>query len=105
MTLWHLCDFAKRKKIKLYVSLVDFSTTYDSIPCQKLFPILRHLGCGAVIILVIAATYAVTHSVIGTSLVTATVGVKQGSPTSVILFIIFNEDLIKLIKESCGVDG
>ena len=101
MTLCHLCDCGKREKIKLLVSLVDFSTAYDSIPCQKLFPILRRLGCCAVIILVISATYSVTHNVIGTALVTATVGLKQGSPTSVILFIIFIEDLMKMIKESC----
>ena len=52
-------------------------------------------------IVAIAATYTVTHSVIGTALATATVGLKQESPTSVILFIIFIDDLIKLIKESC----
>ena len=50
-------------------------------------------------VMAIAATYTVTHSVIGTTLVTATVGLKQGSPTSVILFIIFIEDLIDLNLE------
>ena len=29
MTLCHLCDCGKREKIKLLVSLVDFSTAYD----------------------------------------------------------------------------
>ena len=81
MTLCHLCDCGKREKIKLLVSLVDFLTAYDSFPRQKLFFILRRLGGGAVMIVVIAATYTVTHSVIGTALVTATVGLKQGSPT------------------------
>ena len=51
------------------------------------------------------AFYAVTHSVIGTALVTATAGLKQGAPTSVILFIIFINDYIKLVKDTCGVDG
>lgn len=30
---------------------------------------------------------------------------RQGSPTSCLLFIIFVNDLIALIKNGCGVDG
>ena len=53
----------------------------------------------------IIAMYRVTQSVLGTALVTATIGVRQYSPTSCVLFIIFVNDLIKMIKENCEADG
>ena len=105
MTLRLLCDLARRKKRKLYVCFVDFSTAYDCIPRSKMFSILRRLGCGAVMVAALVAMYAVTQSVIGTAVVSASIGLKQGSPTSVILFVIFINDLIHLIKSSCGIDG
>ena len=53
----------------------------------------------------IIAMYRITNSIIGSSLIAATIGVRQGSPTSCILFIIFVNDLIKIIKDNCGIDG
>ncbi len=53
----------------------------------------------------LAAMYQLTESVIGTAVVTITLGVRQGSPTSCLLFIIFVNDLMKIIKEGCEVDG
>ena len=53
----------------------------------------------------LVSLYAVTHSIIGVAVVTTTIGLKQGSPTSVILFIIYINDLIHLIKTTCAPDG
>lgn len=53
----------------------------------------------------LAAMYCVTESWVGTSLVIISIGVRQGSPTSCLLFIIFVNDLIRMIKEGCGYDG
>ena len=47
------------------------------------------------------AVYAVTENVV----VAVTLGVRQGSPTSCLLFIIFVNDLIKMLKEGAGLDG
>ncbi len=47
------------------------------------------------------AMYQVTQSVVGAALITATLGVRQGSPTSCLLFIIFVNELVKMIKERC----
>ena len=105
LTLRLLCDFAKRKKRKLYVSFIDFSTAYDCVSRSKLFTILRRLGCGAVMLAALMALYTVTHSIIGTAVIAASIGLKQGSPTSVILFIIYINDLIQLVKSSCPLDG
>ena len=41
----------------------------------------------------------------GAALVAVTLGVRQGSPTSCLLFIIFVNDLIKMLEEGAGVDG
>ncbi len=65
-----------------------------------LFDILKRLGCGVMTLKVIIAMYRVTQSVLVMALVTATTGICQGSPTSCVLFIIFVNDLIKMIKEN-----
>ena len=54
---------------------------------------------------VLVSMYAVTHSIVGTAIVTVSIGVRQGSPTSCLLFIIFVNDLTALIKNGCDVDG
>ena len=100
-----LTDTAKRTKKKLFVCFIDFSQAYDRVPRDMLFKVLKRLGCGVVMVVALMAMYRVTHSVIGTALVTATVGVRQGSPTSCLLFVIFVNDLIKMIRENCEDDG
>ncbi len=45
------------------------------------------------------AMYRVTQSVVGAALITATLGVRQGSPTSCLLFVISVNELVKMIKE------
>ncbi len=54
---------------------------------------------------IIGAMYSVTESVIGTAVFATTLGVRQGSPTSCLLFVIYVNDLIKLVKENCEDDG
>ena len=87
------------------MTFVDFSQAYDLVPRAILFGVLRRLGCGAVMLAALVAMYSVTQSIIGSVLVTASLGVRQGSPTSCLLFIIFVNDLIKMIKNGAGVDG
>ena len=53
----------------------------------------------------IIAMYRVTNCVIGTALVTVSIGVRQGSPTSCLLFVLYVNDLIHMIKQGCGYDG
>ena len=70
-----------------------------------LFSVLKRLGCGIVMISAIAAMYRVTNSIMGTTLITSSIGVRQGAPSSCPLFILYSNDMIGLIKERCGVDG
>lgn len=45
MTLSIMCDIARRKKYKLFVTFVDFSQAYDLVPRQGLFHVLKRSGC------------------------------------------------------------
>ena len=70
------------------MTFVDFSKAYDLVPRHILFSVLKHLGCGAAMLSVIVAMYSVTQSIIGTAVITTAIGVRQGSPTSCLLFIL-----------------
>ena len=105
VTLRLLCVVARRKKFNLFITLVDFSQAYYRVPRDVMFRVLKRLGCGVTMLLALVALYRITHSVIGSTVISATVGVRQGSPTSCLLFIIFVTDLIRLIKQNWGADG
>ena len=105
VTLRLLTDFAKKKRTKLFITFVDFSKAYDVVPRHMLFKVLQQIGCGAVMLATLIAMYSVTKSILGLAIITTLVGVRQGSPTSCLLFIIYVNDLIKLIKTTCQPDG
>ena len=69
-----------------YVTFVEFSQVYDMVPRRTLFKILRRMGCGSVMLYVLAVMYQLTESMIGSAVVTITMGVRQGSPTSYLFF-------------------
>ena len=62
----------------------------------------RHLGYGATVILPLIAMNIITESVIGTPLITASIAVHQEFLTSCLQFVIFVNDLKKIIKEDLG---
>ena len=101
VTLRLLTDTAKRKKIRLFVTFVDFFKAYDLAPRQKLFSVLKRLGCGMIMLASLIAMYSNTESIVGSAVVSATVGVRQGLTTSCFLFIIYVNELIKNIKDQC----
>ncbi len=104
VTLRLLMDVARKKKKTLYVTFVDFSSVYDRVSRPRLLSLLKRLGCGSVMCAV-AGMYQVTQSVVGTTVFTVAVGVRQGLPTSCLLFILYVNYFINLIKENCPDDG
>ena len=48
------------------------------------------------------AMYSSTTNILGSTVITSTMGVRQGSPTSCYLFVIFVDVLILLIKSKCS---
>lgn len=102
VTLRLLFNVFVRKKQKLFVVFVDFRKAYDLVPRSKLFDILIDLGCGVTMLGALIAMYTNTTSILGSTIITSTIGVRQGSPTSCYLFIIFVDVLILLIKSKCS---
>ncbi len=93
------------RKQKLFLVLIDFSKAYDLVPRDKLLKILKNLGCGFTMIVAIATVYWSTKSILGAALITATIGVRQGFPTSCILFVIYLNEFVKSIRSQCDDDG
>ena len=105
LTLRLLMDVARRKNFKLFITFVDFRRAYDCVPRIDLFTCLKQMGCGVVMLLALAGMYKYTNSIIGTALIATSVGVRQGSPTSCVLFIIYVNVMIQMIKQRCPLDG
>ena len=103
LRLW--IDYSKRKRQKLFIAFIDFSKAYDRVPRGKMFAVLKNLGCGVVLLCALMSMYSLTTSVLGTAIITCAIGVRQGSPTSVTLFIIYVDVLIKRLKEKSPPDG
>lgn len=101
VTLRLLTNTARLKKIKLFVVFIDFSKAYDIVPRKTLFTVMKGLGCGAVMLAAMVAMYRTTESVIGAAVLSASQGVRQGSPTSCFLFVMFVNMLIRSVKEKC----
>ena len=102
VTLRLLFSTFLRKKLKLYVVFVDFSKAYDKVPRRRLFDILIELGCGITMLSALISMYSNTTNYLGSTIITSTIGVRQGSPTSCYLFIIFVDVLILLLKSKCS---
>ena len=105
ITLRMLCDYALYKKCKLYVLFIDYSKAYDRVSRQKLIQVLKSRGCGKVMIKAIQSVYRCTKNVLKTAIIDATIGVRQGAPSSCLLFIIYIDEMVKMIKRAIGNDG
>ena len=90
-----LFDYATSRKCKLYMVFVDFSKAYD-----KVIERLISLGCGTAMVMAIAALYGDTQMVLGSAIITTTIGIRQGSPTSCWLFTMYIDKFTKMIKNS-----
>ena len=68
-------------------------------------PSVYSLGCGAVMLGAIYMMYISSHGILGSAIITTTAGVKQGSPTSCFLFIVFVNSFIRILKSRCEPNG
>ena len=100
-----LIDYAISKKSKLFITYVDFSKAYDKVPRNALIQTLCRLGCGYMMVLAISSLYSDTRMVLGAAVITATIGVRQGSPTSCLLFTLYIDELVKVLRQRCPNDG
>ncbi len=77
----------------------------DRVSRKLLFTMMRSFGYGTTMLVALVTMYSVTRSVISTAVTTTTIGVTLGSPTSCLLFVLFVNDLIRIIRARCYVDG
>ena len=105
VTLRLIMNYCCVRRLKLYVAYIDFSKAYDRVPRNKLMHSLKRLGCGFVMLCALISMYKITNSIMGMAVISAIVGVRQGSPTSCFLFVMYVNDLIRNLKEKCAPDG
>ena len=84
---------------------IDFSKAYETVPRHKLLHVLKNIGCGFAMTSAIAAMYWSTKNIFGTAIIISTIGVKQGFPTSCIVFVLYLNEFVKAIKTRCPDDG
>ena len=95
-----IIDLFMKSKTPLFIAFIDFSKAYDRVPRSYMLKLLKRLGCGKVMIAALTSMYTVTQFLLGTTLITAVLGVKQGSPSSCFLFTLFVDELVRLMKLS-----
>ena len=98
-------DRCTRKKTPLFIAFVDFSKACDRVPRNYLLNMLKVLGCGGVMLSTLTSLFWLTQFILGSTIITATLGVKQGSPTSCALFTLFVDELIRLLEGRSGRVG
>ena len=105
MCLRLLVDLVKFKKRKLYILFIDFSKAYDKVPRNKLIEYLRSIGCGKIMLYALRNMYKSSYNILNSIAISTSSGVRQGAPTSCLLFIIYVDKMVKMIKEAVPVDG
>ena len=105
MTLRFLIDYAKKSRVKLYILFVDFEKAYDNVSRSKLIEELKYVGCGKIMIKIIVSIYKNTNLIFKSANVCADKGVKQGSSTTCLFFILYVDRTIKMVNEYSQADG
>ena len=100
-----LCDYAVCKKVKLFVLFIDYSKAYDRVPRHKLVAVLKSRGCGKIMLKAIQSMYTCTKNILKAAIIDATIGVRQGSPSSCLLFILYIDEMVRMIKSAIANDG
>ena len=83
------------------VLFVDFSKAYDRVPRGKLVESLKHSGCGKMMIKAIKAMYTCTKNVLKSAVIDSSIGVRQGAPTSCLLFTLCYEQISRMSRVIC----
>ena len=86
--------------------MLDLSKAFDKVSRVLLIKSLINMRIGACLLEAIKATYSVTRCVLKgfgklSGVFQTFSGIKQGAPSSVILFIIFMDDVIDVLKQKC----
>ena len=104
-----LKELAKKTKTKIFIIFTDFQAAFDLVSRRTLFQKLINLGVSTMLLNAIMAMYTNVQAVVEYSgefsesfhLLS---GIRQGSPTSGILYIAYTYDLINLFTRTFDVE-
>ena len=105
LSLRLLIDYCMYKKCKMYIMFIDFQKAYDKVPRYKVFDCLKQRGCGRIMLLALQAAYKCTQMLFHGVVISTSIGVRQGAPTSCLLFVLYIDNLLRMLKSSVENDG
>ena len=88
----------------MWILFVDFSKAYDKVPRSMLLHELKEAGCGKQFLTMIKAIYTCTKFIPKSAIISVSMGIKQGSPLSCLLFVFYLDKLVRKIN-TFGQDG
>ena len=105
-TLRLLIEIAKRTNITLYVGFFDLAKAFDKVSRVLLLKRLIERGIGNCMLQALKRIYLYTTCIIGNASEASeefrtTSGIRQGAPSSVLLFIFFMDGLITFLQTHC----
>lgn len=105
LTLRLIIDYCKKRKRKLYLLFIDFNKAYDKVPRWKLIHELQTRGCGRTMLHAIIALYSGTKFILKSAIISFNMGVLQGASTSGLLFTLYLDRMIDMVKQEYARDG
>ena len=104
-----LYAISKSLDTPIYVGLFDVSKAFDRISRYILLKKLVKLGISYTMLSVLKMIYSNTTCILSffgetSQLINMYTGIRQGAPSSVLLFLIFIDDLILYLKSKCSIE-
>jgi len=97
LTIRLLIDVARKTKQPLYIAFLDYEKAYDKVDRSVLLHKLALSGCGQTFLNAIHRTLSRTLSIMGSAVINAKSGVRQGGSTSCSLFTFYINDTIRAL--------
>ena len=104
-----IISLIRNAKMPLYIGFFDLSKAFDRVSRYLMLKQLIKLGIGSVMLAALISMYSVTRCVLRgfgkiSEIFETFTGIKQGASSSMILFIVFLDDIIDDLKEKCAIE-
>ena len=101
-----IIELAKKHSISLYIGCFDIAKAFDKVSRLILFQKLVKLGIGYAMLGALKSIYTATKCIVCVGKETSDMfetkcGIRQGAPSSSLLFICFINDLIDYMNDKC----
>ena len=105
-TIRLLVEIAKRTNTTIYIGFFDLEKAFDKVSRVLLLKKLIQLGIGNCMLQALKRIYLYTTCIIGNASDASDEfrtysGIRQGAPSSVLLFILFMDELISFLQRHC----